>query len=290
MALIIAAVVGVSVYVGWNLSHAERRPIDRTPDELGMVYEQVEFPSLDGVTLRGWFMPAGGSTGHEDKTIVFVHGFRTTRLQPSVPALELAHSFVEDGFNVLMFDLRNSGLSDGDTTTLGYHEVKDVHAAVRWLKEERAEQAEHIGAIGFSMGAVTTLMAAVNEPEIEAVIADSPFSDLRSYLKTNMPFWTGLPSFPFTWTIMALLPPLIDLQTDAVSPVRVMSDIRQPVLLIHASDDPAIPSGESERLAMAGDPQRVDLWIVPSDRHVGARRTDPAVYDTRVIDFFRQHL
>lgn len=56
---------------------------------------------------------------------------------PSVPALEVARSLVTSGFNVLMFDLRNSGESDGDVTTLGYHEVKDIYGAVQWLKHER---------------------------------------------------------------------------------------------------------------------------------------------------------
>ena len=35
-----------------------RTPILRHPDQYGMVYEEVFFPSMDGVTLEGWFMPA----------------------------------------------------------------------------------------------------------------------------------------------------------------------------------------------------------------------------------------
>lgn len=278
----VLGVMGISVYVGWNLSHLERRPVDRNPSEYGLAYESVEFTSTDGVTLRGWFMSADSSN-----TIVFVHGFRSNRLAPSLPALELARSFVENGFNVLMFDLRNSGESDGDVTTLGYHEVKDVYGAVTWLREERFAFAEQIGLIGFSMGATTSIMAAANEPAIKAVVADSPFSDLRTYLKSNMPFWTGLPNIPFTWTIMAVLPPLIGLDVEAVSPRAVMPHLEQPVLLIHSDGDEAIPVIESEILAEAGRPDRTSLWVVPSTMHVGARQADPVVYDARVIEFFR---
>lgn len=299
--LLVVGVIGVSVYVGWNLSHAEPRPVDRTPAELGLTYETVEFAATDGVLIRGWFLP--GASGEDaganadsrsatagSRTIIFSHGFRGNRLEPGVPALELARSLVNDGFNVLMFDFRNHGQSDGDVTTLGYHEVKDIFGAVEWLRRERAAQAEQIGIIGFSMGAVTAIMAASHEPGIGAVVADSPFSDLRSYLQVNMPVWTGLPNVPFTWTIMAILPPLIDLQVDEVSPVGVMSDMPQPVLLIHTDGDSAIPVGESQRLAAAGRPGRTELWIVRGHRHVGARSVDPAVYDARVIGFFRDAL
>lgn len=284
--LAVLAVVGVSVYVGWQLSHSEPRPVDRNPAELGLTYESVAFQSTDGITLRGWFLPAKDSS----QTIIFLHGFQSNRLQPGLPALELAGSLVESGFNVLMFDLRNSGESDGDVTTLGYHEVKDVYGAVQWLKSERAEYAERLGVIGFSMGAVTAIMAALNEPAIEAVVADSPFSDLRSYLETNMPIWTGLPNFPFTWTILAILPPLIDLDVDTVSPRTVIPNLSQPVLIIHTDGDDVIPASESEIIAAAGRPDRTELWMVPGTRHVGARAVDPAVYDARIAGFFRDAL
>lgn len=285
-AFVLIGVVGVSVYVGWNLSHGEPRPVDTNPAEVGLAYETVEFASSDGITLRGWFLPAGNSS----QTVIFAHGYRSNRLQPTVPALELARAMVENSFNVLMFDLRNSGESDGDVTTLGYHEVKDIYGAVQWLKRERAAHAERIGLIGFSMGAVTAITAAANEPAIEAVVADSPFSDLRSYLKANMPIWTGLPDVPFTWTIMTILPPLIDLDVDAVSPREVMPGLAQPVLIIHTDRDDVIPVRESEILAAAGRTDRTELWVVPSTKHVGAREVDPAVYDARVVGFFRNAL
>lgn len=300
--LLVIGVVGVSVYVGWNLSHAEPKPVDQSPAALGLAYENIEFAATDGVTIRGWFLPAvsgeagmgasasmGGAdtTATSPYTIIFAHGFRGNRLEPGVPALELARSFVHDGFNVLMIDFRNHGESDGDVTTLGYHEVKDLYGAVQWLKQDRAAQAERIGVIGFSMGAVTSILAAANEPAIDAVVADSPFSDLRSYLQVNMPVWTGLPNVPFTWTILAILPPLIDLDVDEVSPGAVMPNLQQPVLLIHTDGDSAIPVSESERLAAAGQLERTELWVVSGERHVGARSVNPAAYDAKVIDFFR---
>lgn len=39
-------------------AHSIRTPILHNPKEYGMDYEDVYFPSLDGVVLEGWFIPA----------------------------------------------------------------------------------------------------------------------------------------------------------------------------------------------------------------------------------------
>ncbi|MDT2006753.1 twin-arginine translocation signal domain-containing protein [Rhodococcus opacus] len=41
------------------MSKSARTPILRRPDDYGMEYNDVFFPSLDGVPLEGWFIPAG---------------------------------------------------------------------------------------------------------------------------------------------------------------------------------------------------------------------------------------
>lgn len=89
---------------------------------------------------------------------------------------------------------------------------------------------------------------------------------------------------------MTLLPPLIDVNVDTVSPVAAMPNLAQPVLIIHADADDAIPVGESEMLAAAGHADRTELWVAPGTKHLGARGVDPAVYDARVIRFFNDAL
>ena len=52
----------------WTTGTTEgrRAPVLRRPDEVGLDYEDVFFPSMDGVPLEGWFIPAAGS----DKLII----------------------------------------------------------------------------------------------------------------------------------------------------------------------------------------------------------------------------
>ena len=50
---------------------------DRTPQDVGLAYSDVEFAAADGVRLRGWFLPAGSDAG---PAVVVVHGWLWNRL------------------------------------------------------------------------------------------------------------------------------------------------------------------------------------------------------------------
>ena len=57
---------------------ARRAPIDRTPAEVGLAYEDVAFKAGDGVGLKGWFIPSEAEG--PAPAIVFVHGWMWNRL------------------------------------------------------------------------------------------------------------------------------------------------------------------------------------------------------------------
>ena len=287
-----AATFGMSVYVGWNLTHPARKPVDDSPARLGLSFVNAEFPSAGEpggagvVTLRGWFVAAPGS----DKSVILSHGYAGNRLEKDVPALELTRSLVKAGYNVLLFDFRNSGLSDGTLTSVGYFEVNDLLGAVRYLRTERPLAARHIGLVGFSMGAAVSALAAARDASVEAVVMDSPFADLEAYLRENMPVWTKLPDVPFTWMILHAIPLLEGVDPAQVSPLRVMPRLRQPVLLIHGEADSKIPFRDSQLLFKASQSGKVSLWVVPGADHVGSRKVRKEEYDRRVLEFFGRYL
>ena len=45
--------------------YSMRTPLQHFPDEVGLQYEDVFFPAMDGVILEGWFIPADS-----DKVII----------------------------------------------------------------------------------------------------------------------------------------------------------------------------------------------------------------------------
>lgn len=279
-ALAITAVFGISAYVGWNLTHPQREKIDNNPNSVGLAYDDVSFQSREGgLNLKGWLMKADGS----GKTVIFANGYRKNRLNDDVPILPIAAAMVNKGYNVLMFDFRNCGESEGNQTSVGQYEVQDLLGAVDFIKSQ-PDLNQKIVLFGFSMGAATSIMAGAREPAVSAVIADAPFADLKSYLMKNLSVWTNLPSFPFNQSFLVIVPPLTGLRAETVSPVREIKNLNgRPVLLIHGEADTDVPIENSELLQAAYP--KAQLLRVPGAKHIKAFATDSDHYLKAVSNF-----
>ncbi len=282
--LAVLSIGGISAYVSWSLTHPDRQPLAATPKDYGLQYEEVAFTGRgDGVKLKGWLLPAKNSS----HTVIFAHGYGKNRLQEDVPALTLAKELVTQGYNVLLFDFRNSGTSGGDITSVGQYEVNDLLGAVDYMKA-KGPIGRHVALLGFSMGAATGILTAAREPEVEAVVADSPFADLTAYLEENLPVWSHLPAVPFNRAIMTLAPPVTGLEPSAVSPVREIGKIQGPILLIHGDADHKIPLINSEKLLQAANSPDKRLLVIKGADHVKGFATDRPKYLQETLGFLNK--
>lgn len=279
-AIIAMGVFAASGYVGWNLTHPKREAINATPADEGLTYNDIQFKSReDNLTLSGWLLRSQAN----EKTVILAHGYRKNRLQNDVPALPIAKDLVSKGCNVIMFDFRNSGISDGNLTSVGQYEVRDLLGAVDYVKSQPGLN-QKIILMGFSMGASTAILAGAREPAVAAVIADSPFADLNTYLNDNLSIWTELPSFPFNKAFFIVVPKLTGLRMDMVSPIREISYLSgRKLLLIHGESDVDIPIKNSE--ALAGMLPNTQLLRVPEAGHVKSYATATSLYLNTVNNF-----
>src|SRR5512146_206224 len=162
-------ILGLSALFGYR-SVRPRRSFGSGEPPAG-AFEPVLFPSADGLQLSGWFFPAG----HPGPGVVICHGFQTGRRE----GLSLALSLRERGHNVLVFDFRAHGESEGRWSSCGLLETRDLEGAVRYLQARPEAKGRPVGVLGFSMGAAVSIMTAARMPEIAAVVADSPFATFR---------------------------------------------------------------------------------------------------------------
>jgi dienelactone hydrolase len=163
-----------------------RQSLWATPKDVGLAYEDIQFPAYDGARVAGWFVPAAGDGPHA--TIMLVHGWTWNRLGKStdslldnlsgartVDLLPVIHGLQSAGFNVLAFDQRNHGMSAAAApTTFGLQEANDVIGAVDYLAQRRDVDRNRIGAIGFSTGANAVLFSIPNAPLLKAAILVQP--------------------------------------------------------------------------------------------------------------------
>ena len=84
-----------------------------TPEVLGIDYEDVYFPSEDGTRLHGWFLPARTQPGWA--TVVQLHG----NAHNVSSHYRYVTWLVAEGVNVLCFDYRGYGLSEGKPERAG---------------------------------------------------------------------------------------------------------------------------------------------------------------------------
>ena len=134
LAILIVIYGLISFMIARGVTKADRAPQEAHPSESGLTYEDVEFLSQEGgINLSGWYLPGEAEGPH----LIFVHGLGSVRSGDN--AVELAARMVEQGYNVLMFDLRGHGSSDGDQVSGGYFERWDVLGAFDYALERGAE-------------------------------------------------------------------------------------------------------------------------------------------------------
>ncbi len=281
--LSVLAIVIVSGYKSWVLLHPEKKPIDTFSSNIVPEYKVVSFKGDDkSIILKGWLF----QTKNSDRAVIFVHSYGNNRLQFGLETVDLIKEFLNKGFNVFTFDLRNSGESGGKDTTFGYNEKKDVQAAISYVN---AQGSRHITLLGFSTGASASILAAAESKSVDAVIADSPYADLGAYLSKSLNKWTNLPSFPFTKTISFSMEVTGDIDTASVSPLNALTASTPPnLLLIHGRGDPLIPVENSIELYQkysAMNSSGAEFWMTEDKGNATSYLTYREAYLERLFSF-----
>jgi dipeptidyl aminopeptidase/acylaminoacyl peptidase len=239
-----------------------------------MAYDSVSFTTADGLTLRGWYIPAAQRT---EKTVILLHGYPADKGN-ILPAL----AFLHDDFNLFLFDFRYLGESEGSYSTAGAKEVEDLLAAVRFLKNRGITE---VGVWGFSMGGAVALMAIEKAPEIRAVIAESSYASLAQMAFQLLPI--PLLNYPVAYLVGVWAKLFLGIDLGQVSPLESVRTAKVPILLIHSSADAVIPFSHARQLqeALAHHPG-AEFWFNEGFAH-GQLHSD---YETRVENFFNKNL
>lgn len=274
-----AGIVASAVaFAGWRWVTPVRRKLGEYPE--GIDPEEVWIVSEDSTSLFGIFL--AGESGRPG--IVLCHGYFRDHSEP----LDVAVSLNQAGYNVLLFDFRGSGRSEGDHTTAGYLEVWDVLAAVHWLKDKTSGQP--IGVLGISMGAAAAITAATETEDIAAIVADSPFAHLEGVMREHVREIVPHPLLePLAWASIRFGNQISGGNYREVRPVDSVRKLKStPIFVIYGERDEFISSDQVNELIQAAAGPK-ELWILDCG-HVQARKEHPEEYMSRVLRFFDANL
>ncbi len=255
-----------------------------TPAEIGLQYQEVTFPAAeDKLNLRGWYIPA---TTPSEKLLILLHGNITSR----TTWLRILPNLAQQGYNLLLFDFRGCGQSEGDTVSFGYYEQRDVQGAIDYAKE-LGFKSDKIGLVGQSAGAATGLIIFSRNHEIKAMVSDSSFADLNSELEHALPFYTKEIIQPLFLPGIQLWARLVHgIDTNQVNPEEAVKNLKdQHVLFIHSQIDKIVPLSHFYRLKNAAG-SAAESWLVPDAPHIVTTERHPEEYVYHLVKFFDKYL
>src|ERR1700704_2317664 len=232
-ALAALAVYVVMSYVVYRRAFVPDKPaflddFTFTPFEFQADSEEVELVTADGVSFGAWHFRQPGSP----QTVIVSGGHKGQRTN----SLGISAALWRKGFNVILYSYRGMPGSDRAPITFGIKEVLELQAVIAFARK-RIPNAR-IGLIGYSMGAVVSLLGAAGEPGVEALVLDSPFSELRLVLKEDSRRRLHLPGSPFVWLAGIMLQLRSGSLLSECSPQAVLTSLEpRPLFFIHGGAD-----------------------------------------------------
>jgi uncharacterized protein len=212
---------------------------------LGLLEDFEIKTSNDNITLRGSVIKHPIINSNNNKTIIFCHGLTSNRWS----LFYQIHLVLQLGYQVIIYDARNHGMSQSSYTTLGKIESLDLEDIVKWVIKKY--KPEKLGFYGFSMGSATLLfwIGQFQEihPEVAFIICEAPFDDFKERfqgflgleIKDRIEKYAGWKHYFFHTIAMKILNSPFDISE--ISPILSLPEkLKIKLLLLHGFKDTAI--------------------------------------------------
>ena len=275
-----------------------RSPDYSAPADAPYTAEEVKVSTAAGHVLTGTLtLPKSASQSQAVAAMVTVTGSgpqdrdENLGLEGFRPFRQVADILGRRGIAVLRMDDRGTGASGGTfkgATTADFAE--DIRAGLAYLRSRPEVNAERLGVIGHSEGAVIAPMVAEKEPALRAIIllagvAEPPRSALHFQIKNGYEHDTKL-SPEEREKLSAAIPDKIEAMMAADpwlkfflthDPAATMRRVKTPVLILTGSrDQQAVPTqvAVQEAAFKAGGNPDVTARVLPDLNHLFVHDTD----------------
>jgi len=297
--LLVVVFVGVSWYFSGQIIAFQTKTIEEQIEhkkfsdlaEFGVSAEDVSFYSYEKsdemageqIELSGWFIP-GESV--DSPTFIVLHGHSDNR----IGSLKYAGMLGRAGYNVLIYDQRHHGLSDGDFCTYGYYESYDVSAAIEYLETRGDCDTAHLGIVGESFGGAVAIMAAAEDKRIDLLVEDSAYSAFETIITDQARALYGLPKFPFVYSALFLAGIRADFSPDAVEPVSAVEHVFVPTLILHCLGDVDTRPEYSQMMFDASGAEVKELHYFDGCTHTMGYEDHTREYEEIVLGFIAEYM
>ena len=226
------------------------------PARIGLVCEDVDLKTDDGLRLSAWWMPNGKP---DRPPVVVLHGLGASKAH----MIDYILFAQQQGNPTLAIDFRGHGDSDPSLTSIGFYESHDAMAAMKFV---RSRGAGNPVLWGTSMGAVSALLAAARDGSAAGVIADAPFDTYRNTVLHHAKLMYGLSEYPFVAMAFPMIEQRARFRIDDVDCLRAAGEVRAPLLVLAAEKDTRMPIPVVRSVYdRAAGPK--EFWVIPGEGH-----------------------
>ena len=260
--------------------------LNQTDEWLQTVESQtISSVTDDGYTLIAEEFFAQDKSTENHKWVLVLHGY-TGWKEEMYP---FAHWYHEEGYHVIVPDLRCQGESEGDFIGMGWTDHYDCNLWIEYILSQ--DPAARIVIHGQSMGAATALMMTGEDSlsnHVTAVVADSSYTDAYSMFGDKVKEWFYLPAFPLVDSARLVLRLRGGYDLMDASALNAVVKSHTPTLFIHGASDAMISVQMSKDLYDAATCPK-ELLIVEGAGHAQAQDKDPETYYGTIQKFLQKY-
>ncbi len=242
-------------------------------------YEKFEIITKDNLLIRGRTLVHP----NQDKWIVLAHGYKCDYTS----ILYQAKKFYEDGFNILVYDQRGHGKSEGQYISMGYLEQHDIIKLCEFIISKN--KSAKIALYGVSMGASTVMFATGNKLPINVVCAieDCGYTSVYDIFLDQGEKKYNIDISPILAGIGLFVRRNLKFSIKQASCLKQLAKSTTPTLFIHGNDDDYVPYEMVYHNYEACNAKK-DIWVVDNQQHATACLDSN--YFIKVTNFINQYM
>ena len=240
--------------------------------------------SSDNIRLHAYYVAAPTPTA---KTAVIVHGYTDNAIRMMMIGYLYNRNL---GYNILLPDLRYSGLSEGEAFQMGWLDRKDV---MQWMEVANQIYGDSTRMVvhGISMGAATTMMVSGEaQPDyVKCFVEDCGYTSVWDQFGKELKEQFGLPEFPLMYTANWLCDWTYGWSFSEASALDQVKKCSLPMLFIHGEKDDYVPTWMVYDL-YATKPEPKEIWTVPNADHATSYKLNKETYTEKVKQFTDKYI
>lgn len=217
--------------------------------------------------------------------VLLAHGYESRRENMR----SMGSFYAEQGFNVLIPDMRAHGQSEGKYIGMGWLDRKDLLVWIdKILKQDPQAQ---IVLHGVSMGAAAVMMVSGEAlpPQVKAIVEDCGYTSVWDIFSDELNYLFHLPPFPVLYASDAMARIRAGYGLKEASALKQVKKCTTPMLFIHGSNDTFVRPSMARTLYEAASCEKM-LLIIPGAGHGESYLRDPDRYFNTVFGFIGRYL